>query len=214
MPPSTSILRVSAGIQNGDSPPARGRTSCEGFLRHLRRRRDERAAIADAIAWRTGYMDFGGQKGAKFTKMKIHAVPYRASCPRGSMDCWRRDVACRPPTSARRRQEHGQLHGHGPRGRAGGCHGSQQADTTARTEGRTPGPVACGRRESRGARPGSTGTARHALAQQRKFLLDPRDDVVVLRARSPGEERFETSSGPDAVTRLFIDQAEVGLRFQ
>lgn len=35
----------------------------------------------DAIAWRTGYLDFGGQKGAKFTKLKIHDVPYRCLVP-------------------------------------------------------------------------------------------------------------------------------------
>lgn len=35
----------------------------------------------DAIAWRSGFLDFGGQKGARFTKMKIHDVPYRAIVP-------------------------------------------------------------------------------------------------------------------------------------
>jgi FAD dependent oxidoreductase len=35
----------------------------------------------DAIAWRSGYLDPGGQKGAAFTKMKIHDVPYRAILP-------------------------------------------------------------------------------------------------------------------------------------
>ncbi len=35
----------------------------------------------DAIAWRSGYLDPGGQKGAKFTRMKIHDVPYRAILP-------------------------------------------------------------------------------------------------------------------------------------
>ncbi len=35
----------------------------------------------DTIAWRTGYVDFGGEKGAKFTKMKVHDVPYRALIP-------------------------------------------------------------------------------------------------------------------------------------
>jgi hypothetical protein len=35
----------------------------------------------DAIAWRSGYLDPGGQKGAQFTKMKIHDVPYRAILP-------------------------------------------------------------------------------------------------------------------------------------
>jgi ribulose 1,5-bisphosphate synthetase/thiazole synthase len=35
----------------------------------------------DAIAWRSGFLDPGGQKGAKFVKMKIHDVPYRAIVP-------------------------------------------------------------------------------------------------------------------------------------
>jgi ribulose 1,5-bisphosphate synthetase/thiazole synthase len=35
----------------------------------------------DAIAWRSGFLDFGGQRGARFTKMKIHDVPYRAIVP-------------------------------------------------------------------------------------------------------------------------------------
>ena len=35
----------------------------------------------DAIAWRSGFLDPGGQRGAKFVKMKIHDVPYRAILP-------------------------------------------------------------------------------------------------------------------------------------
>ena len=35
----------------------------------------------DAIAWRSGFLDLGGQKGGKFVKMKIHDVPYRAILP-------------------------------------------------------------------------------------------------------------------------------------
>jgi len=35
----------------------------------------------DAIAWRSGFMDPGGQRGAKFTRMKLHDVPYRAILP-------------------------------------------------------------------------------------------------------------------------------------
>ena len=35
----------------------------------------------DAIAWRSGFLDPAGQKGAKFVKMKIHDVPYRAIVP-------------------------------------------------------------------------------------------------------------------------------------
>lgn len=31
----------------------------------------------DTIAWRSGYLDPGGLRGAKFAKMKIHDVPYR-----------------------------------------------------------------------------------------------------------------------------------------
>lgn len=35
----------------------------------------------DAIAWRSGFVDLGGQKNGKYTKMKIHDVPYRAIVP-------------------------------------------------------------------------------------------------------------------------------------
>jgi len=35
----------------------------------------------DAIAWRSGFLDPGGQKGAKFVKMKVHDVPYRSILP-------------------------------------------------------------------------------------------------------------------------------------
>ncbi len=35
----------------------------------------------DAVAWRSGYLDPGGQKGGRFVKMKIHDVPYRALVP-------------------------------------------------------------------------------------------------------------------------------------
>jgi ribulose 1,5-bisphosphate synthetase/thiazole synthase len=35
----------------------------------------------DAIAWRSGFLDLGGQKGGKYIKMQIHDVPYRALVP-------------------------------------------------------------------------------------------------------------------------------------
>jgi len=35
----------------------------------------------DAIAWRSGFLDLGGQKGGKYVKMQIHDVPYRALVP-------------------------------------------------------------------------------------------------------------------------------------
>jgi hypothetical protein len=38
-------------------------------------------AFDDAVAWRSGYLDPGGQKGAKFVKMMVHDVPYRAILP-------------------------------------------------------------------------------------------------------------------------------------
>jgi succinate dehydrogenase/fumarate reductase flavoprotein subunit len=38
-------------------------------------------AFEDAIAWRSGFLDPGGQIGAEFTRMKIHDVPYRAIVP-------------------------------------------------------------------------------------------------------------------------------------
>ncbi len=37
--------------------------------------------FADAIAWRSGYLDPGGQIGARSGRMKIHDVPYRAIVP-------------------------------------------------------------------------------------------------------------------------------------
>jgi hypothetical protein len=37
--------------------------------------------FGDAIAWRSGFLDPGGQKGAEFTRMKVHDVPYRAIVP-------------------------------------------------------------------------------------------------------------------------------------
>jgi ribulose 1,5-bisphosphate synthetase/thiazole synthase len=41
----------------------------------------EGRAFDDAIAWRSGFLDTGGQKGGAYTKMKIHDVPYRAILP-------------------------------------------------------------------------------------------------------------------------------------
>jgi hypothetical protein len=38
-------------------------------------------AFEDAIAWRSGFLDPGGEKGAEFTKMRIHDVPYRSILP-------------------------------------------------------------------------------------------------------------------------------------
>jgi FAD dependent oxidoreductase len=35
----------------------------------------------DAIAWRSGFPDMGGQKGGKYVKMQIHDVPYHAILP-------------------------------------------------------------------------------------------------------------------------------------
>jgi len=35
----------------------------------------------DAIAWRSGFLDLGGQKGGKYVKMQIHDAPYRAILP-------------------------------------------------------------------------------------------------------------------------------------
>ena len=35
----------------------------------------------DAIAWRSGFLDTGGQPGGAYTKMKIHDVPYRSLLP-------------------------------------------------------------------------------------------------------------------------------------
>ena len=35
----------------------------------------------DAVAWRSGFLDTGGQKAGAYTKMKIHDVPYRALLP-------------------------------------------------------------------------------------------------------------------------------------
>jgi hypothetical protein len=35
----------------------------------------------DAIAWRSGFLDTGGQQGGAYTKMKIHDVPYRSILP-------------------------------------------------------------------------------------------------------------------------------------
>ena len=35
----------------------------------------------DAIAWRSGFLDQGGQKGGKYVKMQVHDVPYRALVP-------------------------------------------------------------------------------------------------------------------------------------
>jgi succinate dehydrogenase/fumarate reductase flavoprotein subunit len=38
-------------------------------------------AFEDAIAWRSGFLDTGGQKGGVYTKMKVHDVPYRSILP-------------------------------------------------------------------------------------------------------------------------------------
>jgi hypothetical protein len=38
-------------------------------------------AFGDTIAWRSGFLDLGGQKGGKYVKMQIHDVPYRAILP-------------------------------------------------------------------------------------------------------------------------------------
>lgn len=38
-------------------------------------------AFEDAIAWRSGFLDTGGQRGGAYTKMKVHDVPYRSILP-------------------------------------------------------------------------------------------------------------------------------------
>ena len=35
----------------------------------------------DAIAWRSGFLDTGGQPGGAYTKMRVHDVPYRSILP-------------------------------------------------------------------------------------------------------------------------------------
>ncbi|HYW42499.1 MAG TPA: FAD-dependent oxidoreductase, partial [Bryobacteraceae bacterium] len=37
----------------------------------------------DAIAWRAGFLDTGGQRGGAYTRMKVHDVPYRSILPIG-----------------------------------------------------------------------------------------------------------------------------------
>jgi ribulose 1,5-bisphosphate synthetase/thiazole synthase len=71
----------------------------------------------DTIAWRSRFLDPGGQKGAKFVKMKVHDVPYRAILPE-KLDGLLMAGRCLSATHVGRRgrQEHGQLHGHRPRG--------------------------------------------------------------------------------------------------
>jgi hypothetical protein len=41
----------------------------------------EGARFEDAVAWRSGFLDTGGQKGGVYTKMKVHDVPYRSILP-------------------------------------------------------------------------------------------------------------------------------------
>ena len=41
----------------------------------------EGRSFEDVIAWRTGFLDQGGEKGGKFVKMKVHDVPYRCLLP-------------------------------------------------------------------------------------------------------------------------------------
>jgi len=38
-------------------------------------------SFEDAIAWRAGYLDQGGEKDGRFVKMKVHDVPYRCLLP-------------------------------------------------------------------------------------------------------------------------------------
>ena len=38
-------------------------------------------AFDDAIAWRSGFQDSGGERGGQFTKMRVHDVPYRSILP-------------------------------------------------------------------------------------------------------------------------------------
>jgi hypothetical protein len=37
--------------------------------------------FADAIAWRSGFLDLGGQKNGNYIKMQVHDMPYRAILP-------------------------------------------------------------------------------------------------------------------------------------
>ncbi|MEO8594000.1 MAG: FAD-dependent oxidoreductase [Candidatus Solibacter sp.] len=39
------------------------------------------AKFDDAIGWRSGFLDTGGQPGGVYTKMKVHDVPYRSILP-------------------------------------------------------------------------------------------------------------------------------------
>lgn len=41
----------------------------------------EGRSFEDAIAWRAGFLDQGGEKDGKFVKMKVHDVPYRCLVP-------------------------------------------------------------------------------------------------------------------------------------
>jgi ribulose 1,5-bisphosphate synthetase/thiazole synthase len=38
-------------------------------------------SFEDVIAWRSGFLDLGGQKNGKYIKMQVHDVPYRAILP-------------------------------------------------------------------------------------------------------------------------------------
>jgi ribulose 1,5-bisphosphate synthetase/thiazole synthase len=38
-------------------------------------------SFEDAIAWRAGFLDQGGEKDGRFVKMKVHDVPYRSLLP-------------------------------------------------------------------------------------------------------------------------------------
>jgi hypothetical protein len=38
-------------------------------------------AFEDAIAWRSGFMDPGGEKGVTLSAMRVHDVPYRSILP-------------------------------------------------------------------------------------------------------------------------------------
>ena len=57
------------------------RSSVAEAERRLRARLLLPGYFPDSIAWRSGFLDPGGQRGARFGRMKIHDVPYRALLP-------------------------------------------------------------------------------------------------------------------------------------
>lgn len=88
-------LQMIEALRNSDNPAARQIEWVAGgpqlSVRESRRVKGlylvtEEDALAgrtfeDAIAWRSGFLDPGGQAGTKMTRMKIHDVPYRSILP-------------------------------------------------------------------------------------------------------------------------------------